>query len=1091
MRLINLSIIAIIMMSSAIIAKNTPNENIPLGKEYSSKEEYKKAMDNYFGAMESTKSKGWKPYKRYEWFMGEREDENGNIPDMIKVYRDYQEYRKKYAKVEAELMAGTEWELIGPESRVNNNLAGVGRITTAQVDPNNSNIVWAGAATGGVWKSTDRGQSWKTFPFTEFASIGIGRIAIAPSNTNTVYLATGDRSAALGVGVSTYYSFYSVGIIKTTNGGNSWSLTSPISNLQQASGAFVTGVLVHPDDEDHIYASVYDDQFGGLYRSTNGGSSWSEIFTGIRVWDIEFKPNDPNIIHFLSAPNNTTKVIATYDLDEGTVINQTQINGSYRSEIAVTADNPDHIVAIHAQTNGGLHSITKTNDGGETWSTIQDSSPNYLSSSNNGQGSGGQGFFDLCVTIDPENANLIYIGGINAYKSTNGGATFQQMMYSYQRLGNLSYVHPDIHDFAFASDGSSYICHDGGINYSTNFGVTWTDRTNGISNTQYYRFGQSTTQSDVFIAGSQDNSTWVMNGGNWRIGPGGDGFHCLVDPNNDNVMYASSNLGGTTGWIWKTNSKFASNSQGELVFGPANVAGNTATGEQPMWLAPFEIDPNNSNVLYAGHRNVWKTTNGGNSWTKSSNINSSIRSIGVSPINSNYVWAAAGNRLFRTTDGGGSWSQIYSASGGNISSIIGSHDEDDRCFITITGFRATNKVIQIDGTTDINITYSGLPNLGAVTIAEHALTGDLFVGMDAGVYRLSAGDKSWAPYSNGLPQVIISELLIHERSNKLRAATYGRGIWQVDIADCEIDQPEVLVSDEGPLCEGDERILQLNGSWDDWTWSTGETSRSIVVTEPGDYYIDVTDGKGCFARSEVINVPAPDIDDPKISFSKEEPVICGTQDSIRLTLSGFYDSIEWNTGATGRSIWVNEPGDYFVTVSDGTCNVTSDVVTIIETEAPRALEISVTDDVILRASLGDNYQWYLNGSPINGATSRNYLPVADGTYNVETTNEEGCSTLSEDFVVTWFSIDDNEFEALNVSPNPNSGFFNVKCSTGDLTIVELQISDLLGNVIFTDRLIANDGGIETSINLGNVIAGTYFLTLKSGNNIINSKIIVE
>lgn len=1094
MRFIFLLLISISFNISMFSAEKQPE--FPSTEEHQTYEDYKKALDEYFNSMESVKGKGLKPIKRYQWLLEQRMDENGQIPNMYEVYKDYLKYQKDYAKKFEELQS-TEWKLIGPINRVPNNRAGLGRLNVIKVDPTNPNILWTGSATGGVWKSTDGGSTWRTFPFTEFASIGIGDLDIAPSDPNTVYAATGDRMAALGGGSTQYYNFYSVGIIKTTNGGNTWELTSPITGLQQSNSAYISGILIHPNDEDIVYASVYDNNTssgndGGLYYSSNGGNSWDKILD-FSIWDIEFKPNNPNLIHQVEVQARTTKIIRTIDVSNPqspSTVNMYQVNSSLRTEITVSPDEPDYIMAIHSANNSGLLGIDKSVDGGESWTRIQDSSPNYLASQNGGNGTGGQGFYDLCIEMDPSNANLVYIGGINGYRSLNGGSSFSQCMWAYQSIPGVSFVHPDIHGFGFGQDGRSYIVHDGGINYSTNDGQSWIDISDGISNTQYYRFGQSMTSDDVFIAGSQDNSTWVMEDGNWRIAFGGDGFHCLVDPNNDDVMYGSSNLSTSTGWIWKSNDKFRNS--GSIIFGPSTLQGqnNTASGEQPMWVAPFEIDPNNSNVLYAGHRNVWKTTNAGQSWSRSSDFNITVRAIGVSPINSNYVWAAAGNRLYGSTDAGASWSLFYTAQGGNISSIQGSHDEASKCYISLVGFRSSDKVFEVNGAgNQTNITFSGLPNLGAVSIVEYELTGDLFLGMDAGVYRLDAGDNSWKAYSNGLPQVIISELSIHPRIQKIRAATYGRGIWEVDIKDCNLDAPNVLVSGETTICPGEELNLQLEGFYDDWTWSTGETTRSITIDGPGDYWVDVTDGSGCFARSEIIRVTVPEIDEPEVTSSNENNVICDG-DSLRLRVNGFYDEYNWSNGETGRSIWVSEPGEYYVTIIEEGCEVTSESISVGVENSPNTPVITAID-ITLRAPLSESYQWYRDGNEIQGATNQTYSPIDDGVYQVEVFNEGGCSAISEGYTVTWFSIEDSQFSEISTSPNPNDGKFTIEVNTGDLRTVQLFVFDMNGNEIFASSNIAVSGDFSQRIDLGDAVPGVYFVQLKSGRDQITTKIIVE
>ncbi|PKP46390.1 MAG: hypothetical protein CVT95_07060 [Bacteroidetes bacterium HGW-Bacteroidetes-12] len=715
--------------------------------------EIQEAFYNYWENKPYEKGKGWKQFKRWEYFMEPRVNAQGVIPDPGKTWEEFQKFQKKYASTKADKSNKTSnWSPLGPTSW--NSIGwnpGIGRINTVAVDPNNSNVIYVGAPAGGCWKSTNAGSSW--IPLTDtLASLGVSGIAIDPSNSNVIYLATGD-----GDGSDTY----SIGVIKSIDGGNTWQSTGLIWTTSQS--RIMRKIIINPTNPNILFVATSN----GLWKTSNAGASWTSVRGG-NFRDIEFNPLNPNTI-YASTNSNVFKSVAGGALNTfSTLLNGLPATGVVgRFSIAVTEDDTNYVYALATDPNdNGFLGLYRSTDAGNTF-TLRANTPNIMGWNTTGSDAGGQGWYDLALAVSPTNKDLLFTGGGNVWKSTNGGSTFTANTRWNWPTGSFGYVHADIHTLDYF--GNTLFCgSDGGIFKTTNDGSSWSDITFGIQNSQFYRLGTDPNNAGNIMAGAQDNGCLLLKSGSWTHVTGGDGMECLIDYSDNNFMYSTSQ----NGTIYRSTNGGGSFNQ---------ITGSIS--ETGAWVTPYVIDPNNPAILYAGYTNLYKTTNRGNSWTQISNFSATgtIRSLAVAPSNSNTIYIATQTTIRKTTNGGTSWSVINNGLPNNSITYISVHNLNPNIlWVSLSGFVNGQKVYKsIDGGATWINESGNLPNLPInCVLYENGTNNGIYVGTDLGIYYKNDNLLNWVSFMDNLPNVQVNELEIHYATGKIRAATFGRGIWE-------------------------------------------------------------------------------------------------------------------------------------------------------------------------------------------------------------------------------------------------------------------------------------------------------------------------
>ncbi len=710
----------------------------------------------YYVNGEKIKAGGWKQFKRWEWYWETRVDpKTGSFPRTT-AWQEFQKYLKEHP--EAKSPSGN-WTSLGP-STTSGGYAGLGRLNSVAFRPGDNNTIYVGAPAGGIWKSTNGGSSWTPIGDAN-ASIGVSDIAVvagATTASDIIYIATGDRD---------HYDTKSVGVLKSTDGGSTWSTTglSFTASQQRRIGR----LLMDPANNNILYAATS----AGLYKTTNAGSTWTSIYASEFI-DMEFKPGNSNYIY---ASNMYGDIYRS--TNGGSTWSQVLSTSLSRTQLAVSANNPAVVYAVMANSSSGFGAIYKSTNSGASFSIAYSPGMNILGWNCDGSGSGGQGWYDLCIASDPNNANIVFVGGVNTWKSSNGGSSWSiSNHWSSTCGGTATNVHADKHFLAYQNGTSTlFECNDGGLYKTSNAGSSWTHLGSGLVVSQMYRIGVAQTAATDVVCGLQDNGTKNISGSTWSDVLGGDGMDCAVDYTNANTQYGEYYYGA----LRRTTNHWASTT--DITSG---LSGSAA------WVTPYVIDPNNHNTLFVGYQDVFKSTNQGSSWTKISNWNgSTLRSIAVAPSNSNYIYTATSYTLYRTTNGGTSWSDITGSLPTGSASItwISVKDNDpNTIWVSLGQFNSYGVYQSTNGGASWTNISSGLPAIPVNCVVQNKLNTsqvELYAGTDAGVY-MKLGSSNWQLFSTGLPNVVVDEVEIYYNStvpanSKIRAGTFGRGLWESDM----------------------------------------------------------------------------------------------------------------------------------------------------------------------------------------------------------------------------------------------------------------------------------------------------------------------
>jgi PKD repeat protein len=903
-----------------------PNVNF-----YDLQKEFYKAWEG----KEIEKGKGYKQFKRFEAFMKPRVYPTGYLPQDIIVKELENLLLNKTSG------AAANWTAMGPTTVPVNGLsypsAGIGRINCIRFDPQDNNIVWVGTPGGGLWKTTNGGTTW-TSNTDNFASLGISDVAIHPTNSSIMYVATGDFDAS---------DTYSIGVLKSTNGGSTWQNTGLVH--QTSTRSRIARLLINPSNPDVLIAATST----GIMRSSNAGTSWTTIVSGI-FSDVEFKPGDPNTVYAASfaSSGNAKMYVSTNGGTSFTAATGLPSSDALRISVAVSAASPTTVYALICNSSAGYKGLYKSTNSGSSY-TLVHSAPNLMSGDESGAGTGGQGWYDLTIAVSPLDANIIYIGGVNAWKSTNGGTSFSITGHWYAgNSGNLPFLHADQHYFEF-QPGSSIIFagNDGGIRKSTNNGSSWTDLSNGLQISQFYRISAAKSNAEIVYAGAQDNGTNRYLSTAWSSVYGGDGMQPLVDYNNSNIVYASTQYGG-----------LQRSSNGGTSFSSIKPS----AAPDGAWITPYVLHPTTSSTIFAGFDEIYKSTNSGSTWTAiTSNLlgGALYEVLAIAASDPNVIYGGSPSKIVKTTNGGTSWTSITTGlpiASAEITSIAVSNTDANKIWVSFSGYASTAKIYfsSNGGTTWTNLS-SGLPNIPVNTIEYQNNSDDaIYVGTDVGVYYKS-NSVAWTSYMTNLPNVKVYDLDIHYGTGKIRAATFGRGLWQSDLYGTAVAAPVANFSASSTNINTGASInftdLSTN-SPTTWAWtftggtpssSTSQNPSNIVYNTAGTYAVSLTasntGGSDAETKTGYITVTAVGLA-PVANFSANSTSVIEGQTVVFSDLStNTPTSWSWTfTGGTPSSSTVQNPSIVYNTAGTYAVSLTASNGTGSDVESKTAF-ITVTE----------------------------------------------------------------------------------------------------------------------------------------------------
>lgn len=721
-------------------------------------QDVKAAADAHFAQIGTERGKGYKPYKRWEYQAFRNMDENGMLPSPESYFNELQNYNR-YLNESFGVARTTvgSWEELGPQSwnATSSWSPGVGRITSVSVESANPNHIIAGADTGGVWRSMDGGANW-TVLTDNLSNLNVSSLTIHPT-INTTY----------------YWGSTNGVVFISTDSGATWDILSDTGN------GVVNKIIIDALNPNKMYCSV---QGGGLYKSVDAGVNWSKILPVVPTgYDVEFKPDGTYSTIYASGIDFfvSTNSGATW----------TGISGfsSGPKMIGVSQDNPDIVYVLEAS-GSAFGDLYRSGSSGSVFGKLPHDGRNYFGYSSNSQDpddvGAGQAPRDMDITVNPLDAFDVHIAGVNSWRSTDGGLNFN--ITSQWTLGgsngqNIGYCHADIDLLEFVGNPAEgykmYVGSDGGLfvadNPTTVNNDYYRDLTNGMGIRQFYKIGISQTNPVIVTGGSQDNGSSVMDiNGNWTDWLGADGMEGFVDKNNSNILYGTSQRGN----LYKS------------LNGGVSISGlGSPDGKTGNWVTPFEQDPILPNVIYSGYDQVYRSVNGGQSWASvSQNFGSNLNHLKIAPSVSEFQFAARGSTLYRNAFVGtvNNWS-VLSGFSGSINAIAIHPTNPNKVAIATTG---SQKVyVSSNGGNTWTSYRLNLPNFNAQALAWQGNSDNgLYVGMNYGVYYIDDTFTEWQPFSNGLPNVIISELEINSANGKLYAGTYGRGLWSSALFDATL-----------------------------------------------------------------------------------------------------------------------------------------------------------------------------------------------------------------------------------------------------------------------------------------------------------------
>ncbi len=698
---------------------------------------------------------GYFQFKRWEYQTAPKAYPDGVLPSPLKYWNEYLKFSATEKKPEQAKLTNT-WTPLGLLNWTCGNSGyspGNGRINAITVDPNNANVIYIGAPAGGVWKSVDGGTTWNTTS-DYMPHLGVSTIAVDHNNSNIVYIGTGDRDAGDCPGI---------GILKSTDAGATWHMTGMDNST---SGVAVCRMLINPQNSNSIIAACGD----GMWKSTNAGTSWTKWSgSNVQFYDVEYKPGDTTIVYATTggAFYKSTNGGSTY-----TNITSGLPTSCDRYEIAVTAANSAYVYLVASNySDDTFKGLYRSINSGTSFLT-QSTSPNILGYATDGSDNSGQGWYDLSIAASPTNANEIYVGSINQWKSTNGGVNWTNLTdWTYPPSVSGQYTHCDIHELIYPAGGTKiYTGTDGGAFYTTNAGSTWTNISSGLGISQCYAMGGTESNASLIVAGMQDNGINKYTGSStWSQLYGADGFVCAVDFSNSNTLYAEVYNGSLMkstdgGNNWNTDVQ--------------------PSGQYGAWCTPYIIHPTNHNLLFMGFGDVYKSTNGTTSWTAISSglCPDNITSIASAPSNANYIYAAYNSDLYVTTNGGTSWATKTPNSSMSITGITVDNNNPSKLWICGTGSSSSNVYVSTNAGNSWTDITGNLTNLGFNCIVHQKnAVDDLYLGTEVGVFHKDSTSANWTSYNNNLPNVKVSELDINYTAGLIRAATFGRGIWETTL----------------------------------------------------------------------------------------------------------------------------------------------------------------------------------------------------------------------------------------------------------------------------------------------------------------------
>ncbi|HWD40782.1 MAG TPA: hypothetical protein VG944_18180 [Fimbriimonas sp.] len=645
-----------------------------------------------------------------------------------------------------------KWEEIGPTVIEHGwgDMENAGRICSLAVSSSDPRVLYAAAASGGIWKSEDQGKNWNPIA-DHIPTMSVGTVCVDPFDPDTIYAGTGEPNYSLD-------SFDGTGFLRSTDSGKTWDLLGG----EVFMGYRFVRIVPNPSRPGFLYAATTR----GVLRTTDYGATWVEILGG-PASDLVIDPKDPDtLIAAIGLPwgSKTNGLYKTHDagqtwthLQQGLPTNPLVLG---RLQLDNCKAYPNVVYAAMYGNGDRLVGLYKSTDFGESW-ILEPNCPNYA---------GGQAWYDNCLAVSPTNPNVLFVGGTSTYRSLDGGETWEDNTRSY--AGGP--IHPDHHWLTFSPFDSKtlYLTTDGGIFCTKDLGATWEAINNGLATVQFQSVDVDPNDPNVAYGGTQDNGTNKFSGNKkWTNTFLGDGGVTRVNWKDPKVVYTEyvglailKSVDSGQSWSW-------------------DATRGIDPHEHKLFYAPFNLDPSDPDTLVAGAEKVYRSTNAAESWTAiSPKLGGEVSAVTVAKSSRKVIYAGTSiGKVWVTSDTGEHWYDITKGLPRAYVEDIAVDPDNARIVYVALGGWAHNRIWK---STDAGFTWTclgldlpALPVTGIALHPRHPKT--IYIATSIGVFVSERGDGRWKRMGSSLPNVPVFSIVANPRTNYITIGTHGRGAWRI------------------------------------------------------------------------------------------------------------------------------------------------------------------------------------------------------------------------------------------------------------------------------------------------------------------------